>query len=232
MLTVRPAGDHVHAGQVALPGGKREPGDEFPTGTALREAAEEIGLDPAGAGVRTLGTLGTIDVRVSGFLMVPVLAVAATRARAARRPARGGRAPARARADVPARAPPSSGSRRSATAGICGTAPTRSRGTSCGVRPARVLGQLGSVLGGARARLPDPRGRAIDRLPGLPFGLVVLLGRPGARRQGPAGGLHRPRPTAAATTSPCASTPDRVPLAATARRGWRASPTRRSRPRG
>lgn len=78
VLTVRPAGDHVHAGQVALPGGKREPGDEFPTGTALREAAEEIGLDPAGAGVRTLGTLGTIAVRVSGFLMVPVLAVAAT----------------------------------------------------------------------------------------------------------------------------------------------------------
>jgi 8-oxo-dGTP pyrophosphatase MutT (NUDIX family) len=78
VLTVRPAGDHVHAGQVALPGGKREPGDEFPTGTALREAAEEIGLDPAQAGLRTLGTLGTVDVRVSGFLMVPVLAIATT----------------------------------------------------------------------------------------------------------------------------------------------------------
>jgi 8-oxo-dGTP pyrophosphatase MutT (NUDIX family) len=77
VLTVRPAGAHVHAGQVALPGGKREAGDEFPTGTALREAAEEIGLDPAQAGLRTLGTLGTVDVRVSGFLMVPVLAVAA-----------------------------------------------------------------------------------------------------------------------------------------------------------
>jgi 8-oxo-dGTP pyrophosphatase MutT (NUDIX family) len=76
VLTVRPAGDHVHSGQVALPGGKREPGDRFPVGTALREAEEEIGLDPALAGVRTLGTLGAIDVRVSGFLMVPVIAVA------------------------------------------------------------------------------------------------------------------------------------------------------------
>lgn len=76
VLTVRPSGDHVHAGQVALPGGKREPGDEFPHGTALREATEEVGLDPAAAGVEVLGVLDTVDVRVSGFLMVPVLATA------------------------------------------------------------------------------------------------------------------------------------------------------------
>jgi len=77
VLMVRPDDDHVHAGQVALPGGKREAGDDFPTGTALREASEEIGLDAAAAGVIILGTLDTVDVRVSGFLMVPVLAVAA-----------------------------------------------------------------------------------------------------------------------------------------------------------
>lgn len=76
VLTVRPGGDHVHAGQVALPGGKREPGDRFPEGTALREASEEVGLDVAAAGVTTLGLLESVDVRVSGFLMVPVLAVA------------------------------------------------------------------------------------------------------------------------------------------------------------
>lgn len=76
VLMVRPGGDHVHAGQVALPGGKREAGDTFPDGTALREAAEEVGLDVAAAGVRTLGTLDAIDVRVSGFTMVPVLAIA------------------------------------------------------------------------------------------------------------------------------------------------------------
>jgi 8-oxo-dGTP pyrophosphatase MutT (NUDIX family) len=76
VLTVRPGGDHVHAGQVALPGGKRETGDRFPEGTALREAYEEIGLDVEAAAVTTLGTLDVVDVRVSGFMMVPVLAVA------------------------------------------------------------------------------------------------------------------------------------------------------------
>jgi 8-oxo-dGTP pyrophosphatase MutT (NUDIX family) len=76
VLQVRPAGDHVHAGQVALPGGKREPADHFPEGTALREAAEEVGLDVRAAGVTTMGVLDTVDVRVSGFWMVPVLAVA------------------------------------------------------------------------------------------------------------------------------------------------------------
>jgi len=76
VLTVRPSGDHIHAGQVALPGGKREDDDTFPEGTALREAFEEVGLDAKAAGVTMLGVLETIDVRVSGFMMVPVLAVA------------------------------------------------------------------------------------------------------------------------------------------------------------
>ena len=76
VLTVRPDGDHVHAGQVALPGGKREPGEDFPAGTALREAMEEVGLDADAAGVSVVGRLDEVDVRVSGFLMVPVLAVA------------------------------------------------------------------------------------------------------------------------------------------------------------
>jgi len=76
VLTVRPDGDHAHAGQVALPGGKREPGEDYPAGTALREAAEEVGLDVSAAGVRVVGRLDVVDVRVTGFLMIPVLAVA------------------------------------------------------------------------------------------------------------------------------------------------------------
>jgi 8-oxo-dGTP pyrophosphatase MutT (NUDIX family) len=77
VLTERPSGDLRHPGQVSLPGGASDPGDEFPVGTALREAAEEVGLDPVAAGVEVLGLLETVDVRVSGFMLVPVLAVAA-----------------------------------------------------------------------------------------------------------------------------------------------------------
>jgi len=76
VLMVRPDDDRAHAGQVALPGGKREDGDDYPVGTALREASEEIGLDATADGVTVLGRLDVVDVRVTGFLMVPVVAVA------------------------------------------------------------------------------------------------------------------------------------------------------------
>lgn len=61
-----------HAGQPAFPGGKTDPGDGGPVGTALREAAEEVGLDPAG--VRVLATLPALHIPVSGFDVIPVLA--------------------------------------------------------------------------------------------------------------------------------------------------------------
>lgn len=77
VLTERPTGTHRHAGQMSFPGGERDPGDEFPVGTALREAWEEVGLDIARDPVTILGTLDVVDVRVSGFLLVPVLAIAA-----------------------------------------------------------------------------------------------------------------------------------------------------------
>jgi 8-oxo-dGTP pyrophosphatase MutT (NUDIX family) len=80
LLTERPS--HLrHGGQVSLPGGRRELGDDFPSGTALREAAEEVGLDTISAGVEVLGVLDIVDVRVSGFLLTPVVAIAARRPR-------------------------------------------------------------------------------------------------------------------------------------------------------
>jgi 8-oxo-dGTP pyrophosphatase MutT (NUDIX family) len=61
-----------HAGQVAFPGGGSEPDDDGPVATALREAVEEVGVDPAG--VRPVALLPRLFVPVSGFDVTPVLA--------------------------------------------------------------------------------------------------------------------------------------------------------------
>lgn len=61
-----------HAGQPAFPGGGTEPGDADAAATALREAAEEVGLD--GSGVEVLGELPTLHIPVSGYDVTPVLA--------------------------------------------------------------------------------------------------------------------------------------------------------------
>ena len=62
-------GDH-HSGQVAFPGGGREPADADATATALREAREEVGLDPDR--VRLLGELPPLHT-LSNFLVSPVV---------------------------------------------------------------------------------------------------------------------------------------------------------------
>ncbi|WP_369132465.1 CoA pyrophosphatase [Modestobacter sp. I12A-02662] len=60
-----------HAGQPAFPGGGADPGDDYPVGTALREAEEEAGIDPAG--VRVLVTLPELFLGPSDNLVVPVV---------------------------------------------------------------------------------------------------------------------------------------------------------------
>lgn len=61
-----------HAGQPAFPGGAADPGDADPAATALREAHEEVGLDPTS--VTVLAELPRLWIPVSGFVVTPVLA--------------------------------------------------------------------------------------------------------------------------------------------------------------
>lgn len=77
VLTERTSGGRNHGGEISLPGGKVEPDDVDAVATALREAAEEIGLDAAA--VRVVGLLDTVWIPVSDFAVTPVLALAARR---------------------------------------------------------------------------------------------------------------------------------------------------------
>jgi 8-oxo-dGTP pyrophosphatase MutT (NUDIX family) len=79
ILTERTDRGGHHSGEVSFPGGRAEPEDSDIAATALREAAEEVGLDPSACGARVLGTLTTRWIPVSNFTVTPVVAVAARR---------------------------------------------------------------------------------------------------------------------------------------------------------
>lgn len=70
LLTVRTSHLPAHAGQIAFPGGKIEATDGGPAAAALREAEEEIGLDPAL--VEPIGYLDAYLTR-TGYRIIPVL---------------------------------------------------------------------------------------------------------------------------------------------------------------
>ena len=71
ILTLRREHMRTHAGQVAFPGGRIDPG-ESATAAALREAWEELGLQP-----ETADIVGEVDPyrTVTGYVVTPVLAV-------------------------------------------------------------------------------------------------------------------------------------------------------------
>jgi 8-oxo-dGTP pyrophosphatase MutT (NUDIX family) len=71
LLLARASTLRSHAGQVAFPGGRVDPGDDGPVAAALREAWEETGVDPAGVDV--IGTLDEIPLEYSRHLVTPVL---------------------------------------------------------------------------------------------------------------------------------------------------------------
>ena len=70
LLTHRPETMRKHAGQAAFPGGRIDPG-ENPVEAALREAEEELGIDPAH--VQIIGASDPFHTR-TGFAVTPVLA--------------------------------------------------------------------------------------------------------------------------------------------------------------
>lgn len=74
LLIERPGTMRTHAGQLAFPGGKPDPGDRDLLDTALREAEEEIALPRAL--VQVLGRLSPVPVP-SGYLVVPFVGVVA-----------------------------------------------------------------------------------------------------------------------------------------------------------
>lgn len=72
-LTVRHATLRAHAGEISLPGGAVDPGDASPEAAALREAYEEIGVEPTS--VRVVGALDDIWIPVSNFELRPFVGV-------------------------------------------------------------------------------------------------------------------------------------------------------------
>jgi 8-oxo-dGTP pyrophosphatase MutT (NUDIX family) len=69
LLTKRPETMPSHRGEIAFPGGKREPEDRTLVDAALREAAEEVGLDPAA--VEVVAELDRIGTVATAFTITP-----------------------------------------------------------------------------------------------------------------------------------------------------------------
>lgn len=75
LFTRRASHLRAHAGQVSFPGGRSEPEDDGPAGTALRESFEEVGLEPDR--VELVGYLDDYPT-VTRFLVTPVVGVVAS----------------------------------------------------------------------------------------------------------------------------------------------------------
>ena len=73
VFTERRADLSRHAGEISFPGGRQDHPDEDLRETALREAHEEVGLDPAG--VELVGALPPVGTFVTGYRVFPFVGV-------------------------------------------------------------------------------------------------------------------------------------------------------------
>lgn len=73
VLIQRPEYDGVHSGQIAFPGGRRERKDPSLEGTALREAKEEIGIDPDR--IELIGELSEVYIPPSRYIVSPFVGI-------------------------------------------------------------------------------------------------------------------------------------------------------------
>lgn len=71
VFILRQSYDGIHSGQVSFPGGRKEDTDDSLIDTALREANEEVNIDPEQVDV--LGTLSEIYIPPSNYLVLPVI---------------------------------------------------------------------------------------------------------------------------------------------------------------
>jgi 8-oxo-dGTP pyrophosphatase MutT (NUDIX family)/GNAT superfamily N-acetyltransferase len=76
LLTARVSHGIRHAGEVSFPGGHADPDDVDPVATAIREAVEEVALDPKACGLHVTGALERLHITVSGYRITPVVALA------------------------------------------------------------------------------------------------------------------------------------------------------------
>jgi 8-oxo-dGTP pyrophosphatase MutT (NUDIX family) len=75
IFTERRADLRRHAGEISFPGGRQDEGDSDLTTTALREAQEEIALDPAA--VELAGALPPVSTFVTGYRVHPFVGLVA-----------------------------------------------------------------------------------------------------------------------------------------------------------